>query len=375
MKTKNYFFIIAFLCMSMISATAANLILNPGFEDATNTAWTLQGTTIQTTTVNSGTKAAKVAQNNQCYQMVNLQPNTTYTLNAYVKVVSGSMFIGVTPTGGTVTNLSVTANSTFTKKSITFTTGTTTEYKIWFWSGTAGVEYYVDDVDLMEPTPASESTSFINPGFEDADLSAWTLQGADIVTTNFNSGAKAAHMIANNNLFQLLTLASNTTYTISCYAKVVGSGANTFLGVSLNNGNVFISNVPISATTFTKYDLTFTTTVAGQYKIWAWTGTAGDYYFDDFQLVKSGTTDLKNDIDSKIVEIIKQGNSNPNIEIKINEVGKSQIAVYNINGKKIYSQSSDKQLVMINNNIFSNKGIYLIEVKVNNRSVVNKIVF
>ena len=163
MKTKNYFFIIAFLCMSMISATAANLILNPGFEDATNTAWTLQGTTIQTTTVNSGTKAAKVAQNNQCYQMVNLQPNTTYTLNAYVKVVSGSMFIGVTPTGGTVTNLSVTANSTFTKKSITFTTGTTTEYKIWFWSGTAGVEYYVDDVDLMEPTPASESTSFINP--------------------------------------------------------------------------------------------------------------------------------------------------------------------------------------------------------------------
>ena len=54
MKTKNYFFIIAFLCMSMISATAANLILNPGFEDATNTAWTLQGTTIQTTTYFDG---------------------------------------------------------------------------------------------------------------------------------------------------------------------------------------------------------------------------------------------------------------------------------------------------------------------------------
>lgn len=375
MKTKNYFFIIAFLCMSMISATAANLILNPGFEDATNTAWTLEGTTIQTTTVNSGTKAAKVAQNNQCYQMVNLQPNTTYTLNAYVKVVSKSMFIGVTPTGGTATNLKVNANSTFTKNSITFTTGTTTEYKIWFWSGTAGVEYYVDDVDLMETTPASESTSFINPGFEDADLSAWTLQGATIVTTNVNSGAKAVRMVNGNNLWQLFNLPANTEYTVSCYAKVIGAGASTFLGVSLHSPQTFIVSTPINATAYTKYDLKFTTTVAGVYRIWAWTGTAGEYFFDDFQLVKSGTTDLRNDTDSKIVEIIKQGNLNPNIEIKINEEGKSQIAVYNINGKKLYSQSSDKQSVIINNNIFSNKGIYLIEVKINERSVVKKIVF
>ena len=357
----------------MISATAANLILNPGFEDATNTAWTLTGTTIQTTTVNSGTKAAKVAQNNQCYQMVNLQPNTTYTLNAYVKVVTGSMYIGVTPTGGTVTNLSVTANSAFTKKSITFTTGTTTEYKIWFWSGTAGVEFYVDDVDLMEPTPAAESTSFINPGFEDADLSAWTLQGATIVTTNVNSGAKAVRMVNGNTMSQLLNLPANTEYTVSCYAKVIGAGASTFLGVNLHSPNTFIVNTPINATAYTKYDLNFTSTVAGVYRIWAWTGTAGEYFFDDFALLKKGTTAINNGTTNDFVNIINNQLDNE-LRIKALVEGVYSINVFDTQGRKVYTTTTSNSFVNINKKDIGIQGIYIVDVRINDNRVVRKIV-
>src|SRR5689334_19416803 len=101
-------------------ATAAELLTNPGFETGGLAPWSCSGGSVASTPVHSGTKAlagaATDSDNAQCTQTVAVQPNSTYTLSAWVR--GNYVYLGVTGGASTWTP-SATA---YTLLSVTFTT-------------------------------------------------------------------------------------------------------------------------------------------------------------------------------------------------------------------------------------------------------------
>ena len=79
------------VALAALPASAANLLVNPGFETGTLAGWTCSGSTgsVVSSPVHSGTHAlagaASTSDNAQCTQTVSVRPNTAYTLSAWVQ--------------------------------------------------------------------------------------------------------------------------------------------------------------------------------------------------------------------------------------------------------------------------------------------------
>jgi Carbohydrate binding domain len=134
-------------------AAAANLVANPGFESGL-TSWNCDAGTDVTSPVHGGTHAlsgaATTSDDAQCTQTVSVQPNSAYTLSAWVE--GNFVFLGATGTGTTDPSTFTQAAPTYTQLTTTFTTGAaTTSVTVfvhgWFGQGT----YEADDVSLTGP--------------------------------------------------------------------------------------------------------------------------------------------------------------------------------------------------------------------------------
>ncbi|MBV1856742.1 carbohydrate binding domain-containing protein [Catellatospora tritici] len=133
-------------------AYAANLLANPGFESGALSPWSCTGGlgSVVSTPVHGGTKAlagaASASDHAQCTQTVTVQPNTAYTLSAWVR--GSYVYLGITGGASTWTP-SATA---YTQLTVNFTTGASqTSAQVflhgWYGQGT----YYADDVSLDGP--------------------------------------------------------------------------------------------------------------------------------------------------------------------------------------------------------------------------------
>ncbi|KDN20598.1 chitinase [Amycolatopsis rifamycinica] len=142
-----------------VPAEAANLLANPGFEAGSLSGWTCANATAVTTPVHSGGHALAGtpvgADYAQCSQSVSVQPNTTYTVSAWVR--GNPVYLGVTGGPSTWSGNS----SAYNQLQLSFTTGTQTSAQLylhgWYGAGT----YYADDVVLDGPggnTPGTPST-------------------------------------------------------------------------------------------------------------------------------------------------------------------------------------------------------------------------
>jgi Carbohydrate binding domain/Glycosyl hydrolases family 18 len=124
------------------------IVVNGGFESGALAPWTCSGSTgsVVASPVHTGSHALKAgataSDNATCTQTITVAANHTYTLSAYV---DGSYaFIGTT---GAASDASTwTSSTSYTKLSVTFTSGTSTTMQIWVhgWYGTGTV--YFDDV-------------------------------------------------------------------------------------------------------------------------------------------------------------------------------------------------------------------------------------
>lgn len=149
-------------------AEAANLVVNSGFESGLS-AWTCSGGSgaVVSSPVRSGTSALKATptgqDNARCAQTVSVQPNSQYTLSAYVQ--GSYVYLGATGTGITGTPSTWTPNSpSYGQLSVGFTTGpSTTSVTVYLhgWYGQSA--YHADDVSLVGPGGGSPTPTTAPP--------------------------------------------------------------------------------------------------------------------------------------------------------------------------------------------------------------------
>ena len=133
-------------------ARAANLLTNPGFETGTLAGWSCTGGlgSVVSSPVHSGSKALAGAANNadnaKCTQTVAVQPNTAYTLSAWVR--GNYVFLGVTGGASTWTA----SAPSYTRLAMSFTTGgSQTSAQVYLHGWYAQGTYFADDVSLDGP--------------------------------------------------------------------------------------------------------------------------------------------------------------------------------------------------------------------------------
>ena len=136
------------------NAATANLLTNGDFETGNLTGWSCSTLdSVVTSPVHAGSYALQGAASSgddaQCAQTVAVQPNTTYTLSAYVQ--GAYVYIGATGTGVNASTWTP-ANSSYGQLTTSFTTGASTTSVQVFTHGWYGQgSYYADDVTLTGP--------------------------------------------------------------------------------------------------------------------------------------------------------------------------------------------------------------------------------
>ncbi|AHH93461.1 chitinase [Kutzneria albida] len=141
---------------------APNLAANAGFESGLS-GWICSGGAAVSTPVHSGSGAASATPAGQdfaqCSQVVSVQPNSQYSLSAWVQ--GSYVYLGATGTGTTDPS-TWTSAATWTQLSTSFTTGpSTTSVTIYAHGWYGQPAYYLDDVSLTGPgsTPPTTTTT------------------------------------------------------------------------------------------------------------------------------------------------------------------------------------------------------------------------
>ncbi|GAA2740183.1 carbohydrate binding domain-containing protein [Kitasatospora cinereorecta] len=145
-------------------AATTNLVANSGFESGLS-GWTCSSGAAATVSspVHSGTSALKATpsgqDNAQCAQTISVQPNSQYTLSAYVQ--GSYVYLGATGTGLTSAPSTWTPNNaSYGQLSVGFTTGaTTTSVTVYVHGWYGQPTFYADDISLTGPGGSSPSPS------------------------------------------------------------------------------------------------------------------------------------------------------------------------------------------------------------------------
>ncbi|TDW18733.1 chitinase [Kribbella kalugense] len=153
--------LMGFLAPSAASA-ATNLVTNAGFESGTLSGWSCPAGGVTTSAPHSGSFALQATPSGsdiaQCSQSIAVQPNTAYTLSAWVK--GSNVYLGVD--GGPST---WTTSSGWSQLTVPFTTGASaTSVSIYVHSWYALPAYQVDDVVLDGPGGTPDTTAPSTPG-------------------------------------------------------------------------------------------------------------------------------------------------------------------------------------------------------------------
>ncbi|TDO59700.1 chitinase [Kribbella sp. VKM Ac-2571] len=152
--------VMAFLVPGSASA-AANLVTNAGFESGTLSGWSCPAGGVTASAPHSGSYALEATSNGsdiaRCSQAIAVQPNTAYTLSAWVK--GSNVYLGVD--GGPST---WTTSSGWSQLTVPFTTGASSTVTIYVHSWYALPAYQVDDVVLDGPGGTQDTTPPSTPG-------------------------------------------------------------------------------------------------------------------------------------------------------------------------------------------------------------------
>ena len=169
---------------------------NSDFEMGTLDYWNASAglSSVVENNAHSGTYCASVS-NSSVAQIVELEPNTTYTVSCYGKVATAGtnafMGVSINLTNELVANYEFTATS-YAKGSLTFTTGAeNSSYRFWYWSSS---DAYCDDFVLTEEGTGGNDTvavtgvtvSPVSLSINEGETSALTVSVQPVNATNKN---------------------------------------------------------------------------------------------------------------------------------------------------------------------------------------------
>lgn len=134
--------------LTVTGAGSSGALSNGGFESGSLSPWTCQsGDMVVTSPVHSGSYALQVtptsSQTGECDQAVTLSPNTSYTLTGWV--LGNYAYIGVSG-GASASNW--TSSSSWSKLSVSFTTGSSGNVTVYVHGWYAQGNVYADDFTL-----------------------------------------------------------------------------------------------------------------------------------------------------------------------------------------------------------------------------------
>ncbi|WP_239090082.1 chitinase [Sphaerimonospora thailandensis] len=146
------------------TASAANIVANPGFESGLD-GWTCSaasGAQTVSSPVHGGTKALSAipagSDYARCQQTISVRPSTSYALSAWVQ--GNYVFLGATGTGTTDAQTWASPGSTWKQVTTSFTTGSSTNSVTIYVNGWYGQgAYYADDIVLDGPGGSTPSPS------------------------------------------------------------------------------------------------------------------------------------------------------------------------------------------------------------------------
>ncbi|MBT3136414.1 Ig-like domain-containing protein [Alteromonas sp. ALT199] len=148
-------------------SSADNLVVNSGFEqDNLATSWlnSWGNVDIVSNNAKSGANAGYIDGTGALVQIIDVQPNTTYTLSGYGKASSltEKVRLGVKEYGGNEKSLRFKSLG-YQQLSTTFTTGSGNNIaKVYFWNGESSVQAYADDIVVSIANSASGSGSSVS---------------------------------------------------------------------------------------------------------------------------------------------------------------------------------------------------------------------
>ncbi|MDS0132093.1 MULTISPECIES: glycoside hydrolase family 18 protein [unclassified Amycolatopsis] len=204
-----------------VPAEAANLLANPGFEGGSLSGWTCANATAVSTPVHSGSYALAGtpvgADYAQCSQTVAVQPNTSYSVSAWVR--GNPVYLGVT--GGPST---WSGNSGYNQLQLTFTTGNQTSAQLylhgWYGAGT----YYADDVVFDGPggntpgTPSSPGAPQVTGVTTSSIALSWAASTGTVSGYRVYEGSTAVATVTGTSAtVGGLTPCTTHTYTVAAY--------------------------------------------------------------------------------------------------------------------------------------------------------------
>jgi chitinase len=220
------------------TASAANLLTNPGFEAGSPSGWSCTGGATVSSPVHSGNYAlaatASASDTAQCTQTVSVVPNTTYTISAWVS--GNPVYLGVT--GGPST---WTAATSYTQLSLSFTSAanqTSAQLYLHGWYG-AGT-YNADDVSFDGPGGSTPGT----PG----------APGSPAVGTVTNSSialswGAAAGTVTGYRVYEGSTVRATVTGTAATISGLTACASHSYAVAAYNTAGESPRSGEISAST------------------------------------------------------------------------------------------------------------------------------
>ncbi|MFC5831340.1 carbohydrate binding domain-containing protein [Nonomuraea insulae] len=202
----------ALIAFHATPAFAANIAINPGFEDGL-TGWTCSGGQAVSSPVHGGTRALQATpQGNdyaRCQQAVTVKPGTTYQLSAWVQ--GAYVFLGATGTGVSTSTWGAPGGQWGQLKT-SFTTGASTTSVTIYVNGWYGQgAYLADDIVLDGPGGAPDVLPPSVPGnLSVAGATATSLTATWNAATD-NSGGIARYDVSRDN--GAPTPVTSTTHT------------------------------------------------------------------------------------------------------------------------------------------------------------------
>nr|WP_203633134.1 glycoside hydrolase family 18 protein [Streptomyces halstedii] len=233
------------LVASAPAATAADadLARNGGFEAGLD-GWTCSGGsgTVVSTPVHSGTSALKAtpagSDNAKCSQAVTVKPDSTYTLQAWVR--GDYVYLGASGTGTTDVSTWTQSAGAYTKLSTSFKTGpATTSVTVYThgWYGTAA--YYADDLTLVGPGGAPATVPAAPTG-----LKAGTATSTSVPLSWTASAGATGYQVYRDG-----TKVQTATGTSATVTGLTASTAYSFQVSAVNAAGESAKSAAVSATT------------------------------------------------------------------------------------------------------------------------------